>query len=91
VPWFWSDQYDVKYQIAGLSQFSDGQVVRGDIEAGSFAVAYLRENRLMAVDAINRPRDYMQARRLVPTVEPVDLDMLRDPSVGINEAVAAGH
>ncbi len=91
VPWFWSDQYDVKYQIAGLSQFSDGQVVRGDIEAGSFAVAYLRENRLMAVDAINRPRDYMQARRLVPTVEPVDLDLLRDPSVGINEAVAAGH
>ena len=91
VPWFWSDQYDVKYQIAGLSQFSDGQVVRGDVECGSFAVAYLRENRLMAVDAINRPSDYMQARRVVPTVDPVDLDLLRDPSVGINEAVAAGH
>ena len=91
VPWFWSDQYDVKYQIAGLSQFSDGQVVRGDVEGGSFAVAYLCGKRLMAVDAINRPRDYMQARRMVPTVDPVDLELLRDPSVGINEAVAAGH
>lgn len=91
VPWFWSDQYNVKYQIAGVSHFADSEVVRGDVETGSFAVAFLKRGRMIAVDAINRPRDYMQARRLVPTDRPVDLDLLRDPSVGINEAVAAEH
>jgi 3-phenylpropionate/trans-cinnamate dioxygenase ferredoxin reductase subunit len=90
VPWFWSDQYDVKYQIAGLSQFSDAHVVRGDVATGSFSVAYLQGGRLIAVDAINRPRDYMQARRLVPSAEAVDVERLKDPSVGLTEAVAAG-
>ncbi len=87
-PWFWSDQYDVKYQIAGLSQLADREIVRGDVRSGSFSVAYLREGRLIAVDAINRPRDYMQARRLVPTMAPVVEMKLRDPAVGLNEAVA---
>ena len=88
VPWFWSDQYDVKYQIAGLSQFSDREIVRGDVEAGAFSVAYLRRGRLIAVDAINRPRDYMQARRLVPTVTTVDEDKLSDPKIALNEAMS---
>jgi 3-phenylpropionate/trans-cinnamate dioxygenase ferredoxin reductase subunit len=91
VPWFWSDQYDVKLHIAGLSQFADREIVRGDPQRGSFAVAYLQEGRLIAVDAINRPRDYMQARRVVPTAGPVDAGLLGDGEVGINEAVMAGE
>lgn len=65
VPWFWSDQYDVKLQIAGLSQDHDRVVLDGDPAAASFAVSYYRGERLLAVDAINRPRDHMLARRAI--------------------------
>lgn len=66
LPWFWSDQYDVKLQIAGLSEGYDELVVRGDISTGrSASVFYLREGRLVAVDAINRPRDFMAAKRAI--------------------------
>ena len=66
LPWFWSDQYDVKLQIAGLSAGYDQSVIRGDIEAGrSFTVFYLREGQLIAADAVNRPRDFMAAKRAI--------------------------
>ncbi len=81
VPWFWSDQYDTKFQIAGLNQDADQFIVRGDPASGSFAVGYLQAGRLIALDAINRPRDYMQARRMVPTAEPVDVAKLADAEV----------
>jgi len=63
VPWFWSDQYDLKLQIAGLSLGYDATVLRGRPDDGSFAVYYLREGRVIAVDAINDPRGYMTARK----------------------------
>lgn len=63
VPWFWSDQYDVKLQIAGLSDGYDRVTVEGDPEANAFAVSYWRGSQLLAVDAINMPRAFMQARR----------------------------
>ncbi|MBL8575434.1 MAG: FAD-dependent oxidoreductase [Hyphomicrobiaceae bacterium] len=65
VPWFWSDQYDVKLQIAGLSQGHDRAVVDGDPATASFSVSYYLGDRLLAVDAINRPRDHMLARRSI--------------------------
>src|SRR5690606_19069575 len=52
VPWFWSDQYDLKLQIAGLAQGYDDQALRGDPSSRSFAVFYLREGRLIAVEAV---------------------------------------
>ncbi len=62
LPWFWSDQYDVKLQIAGLSQDYEETLVRGDRETGrSFAVFYFRDNHIIAVDAINRPAEFMIA------------------------------
>lgn len=68
VPWFWSDQYDVKLQIAGLSQGHVRAVTDGDPASGAFAVSYLdADGRLLAVDAINRPRDHMLARRAIGT------------------------
>lgn len=65
VPWFWSDQYDLKLQMAGLSAGHDDHVLRGDPAARSFSVFYLREGRLIASDSINRPKDFMMAKRLV--------------------------
>ncbi|MDH5501675.1 MAG: FAD-dependent oxidoreductase, partial [Gammaproteobacteria bacterium] len=61
VPWFWSDQYDIKLQIAGLSQGYDDIVLRGDPDSRSFSCLYLERGRLIAVDAINCPKDFVQA------------------------------
>ncbi|MDB5655480.1 MAG: ferredoxin reductase [Tardiphaga sp.] len=65
VPRFWSDQYDAKLQIVGLSGADDTAVIRGTIADGKFSVFYYRDARLMAVDSINRPGDQMIARRLI--------------------------
>ena len=65
VPWLWSDQYEVKLQTTGLSQGYDQVVVRGDMEARKFAVFYLAEGRLLAVDAINSPAEFMVSKKLV--------------------------
>jgi 3-phenylpropionate/trans-cinnamate dioxygenase ferredoxin reductase subunit len=63
VPWFWSDQYDVKLQIAGLAQGYDKHVTEGDPDSGSFSVSYFNGDKLLAVDAVNSPRAHMLARR----------------------------
>ncbi|MGB6231153.1 MAG: FAD-dependent oxidoreductase [Litorimonas sp.] len=63
LPWFWSDQFDLKLQIAGLSEGYDDMVLRGDLETGrSGAAYYFAGNRLLAVDAVNAPRDFMIAK-----------------------------
>ena len=65
VPRFWSDQYDLKLQIVGHSGRCDAMVTRGSVEGGSFSVFHYRQERLIAVDSINRPGDQMAARRLI--------------------------
>ena len=65
VPWFWSDQYDVKLQIAGLSQGYDRTEMEGSPEAGSFALSYFAGDRLLAVDTVNSPRQHMMARKML--------------------------
>jgi 3-phenylpropionate/trans-cinnamate dioxygenase ferredoxin reductase subunit len=65
VPWFWSDQYDLKMIIVGLSQGYDEAVTRGSPASRSFSVCYLREGELIAVDTVNAPKDQMAARKLV--------------------------
>lgn len=65
LPWFWSDQAGIKLQIAGLSQGWQEAVLRGDPDDESFSVLYLRDGRLLAVDAVNRAADYMAARRVL--------------------------
>jgi 3-phenylpropionate/trans-cinnamate dioxygenase ferredoxin reductase subunit len=67
VPWFWSDQYDLKLQIAGLSEGYDDVVIRGNPDDRAFACLYLRDTRLIAIDAINSPRDFIQAKGLIAT------------------------
>jgi len=65
VPWFWSDQYDVKLQIAGLATGYDQTVLRGDPSSGSFGLFYLLKGELLAVDAINNPRDFMTGKKWI--------------------------
>ena len=78
LPWFWSDQYDTKLQTAGLSTGYDQTVVRGDISSGAFSVFYLQAGRLIAVDAVNSPADFMMARRHIPAGISPDPAVLAD-------------
>ncbi len=79
LPWFWSNQYDLRLQTAGLSFGHDTTVLRGDPAQRGFSVVYLRDKRVIAVDAVNLTRDYAQGRRLVEMRTLIeDLDALAD-------------
>ncbi|MDM4768916.1 NAD(P)/FAD-dependent oxidoreductase [Solimonas sp. SE-A11] len=82
VPWFWSDQYDLKLQMVGLSQGHDRLVLRGDLQlARDFSAFYLREGRLIAADVVNRPQEFMLAKKLVAAAATLDPALLADASV----------
>lgn len=85
VPWFWSDQYDLKLQIAGLSQGYDQVVLRGDPSGRRFACLYLKGGSLIAVDAINAPRDFMQSKALIASHTVVDPVQLADVNVALKD------
>jgi len=87
VPWFWSDQYDVKLQIVGLSQGYDEAVVRGNPADGAFSVFYLKQGKLLAVDAINSPREYMMGRKLIAEGARPDPEKIRNTDVSVKELV----
>lgn len=80
VPWFWSNQYDLRIQTVGLSTGHDHAIVRGDPATRSFSVVYQREGRVVAVDAVNCARDYVHGRRLVVEGHAVDPADLADPA-----------
>jgi 3-phenylpropionate/trans-cinnamate dioxygenase ferredoxin reductase subunit len=65
VPWFWSNQYDLRLQIAGVSAGHDRTEVNGDPSKGSFSIAYFKGDRLIALDALNAPKDFSQARQKI--------------------------
>ncbi len=88
VPWFWSDQYDLKLQMVGFAADGDRQVQRGDAGAQRFAVFHLRDDTVVAADAVNSPREFMAARQLVG--KRVDATRLADPGVDLRELLAAG-
>jgi 3-phenylpropionate/trans-cinnamate dioxygenase ferredoxin reductase subunit len=85
VPWFWSDQYDLKLQIAGLAQGYDRALVRGDPASRSFSCVYLRDGRMIAVDAINNPRDFLQGKKLIGEGAALDLDRVTDKEVELKD------
>lgn len=87
VPRFWSDQYDIKLLIAGLSQGYDRIVVRGDPAERSFSVCYLRDGELIALEAINRPKDYLAAPKLIAEGACPDPDKLMDPLLPLATAM----
>lgn len=86
IPWFWSDQYDMKLQIAGLSAGYDEAVVRGNPEEGrSFAVFYLKDGVLIATDTVNRAPEHMMSRRLIADKAQIPASRLADESISMKE------
>ena len=82
LPWFWSDQYDLKLQIAGLSQGYDQVYVRGDLDSGrSIAIFYYQQGRMIAADCINRPQEFMLSKRVIGTTVTIDPRKLMDESI----------
>jgi 3-phenylpropionate/trans-cinnamate dioxygenase ferredoxin reductase subunit len=87
-PWFWSDQYDLKLQIAGVPFDTDEILVRGDPAAAKFAVFHLKAGVVRAVEAVNAPPEFMMGRQLIASRRPVARDRLADPTVSMKEVAA---
>jgi 3-phenylpropionate/trans-cinnamate dioxygenase ferredoxin reductase subunit len=88
VPWFWSDQYDLKLQIAGLPLNADRQIVRGDPGTSTFAVFHLSGTRIVCVEAVNAPPEFMAGKQLIGKHAAVDPARLADPSVSMKSVAA---
>jgi 3-phenylpropionate/trans-cinnamate dioxygenase ferredoxin reductase subunit len=87
-PWFWSDQFDVKLQMAGLSAGHDQVVVRGEPVARSFSAFYYRGGKLIAVDSINRTSDHLPARKLLDQGLSPSFEQAADPAFALNTLLA---
>ncbi|MDQ0249276.1 3-phenylpropionate/trans-cinnamate dioxygenase ferredoxin reductase subunit [Sphingomonas kyeonggiensis] len=89
VPWFWSNQYDLKLQTVGISAGHDAVVVRGDPAARSFSLIYLRAGRVIALDCVNAVKDYVQGRKLVVEGLALNPAALGDTNVPLKELAAS--
>lgn len=87
VPWFWSDQYDVKLQTVGVSEGADEVILRGDVGAKKFSVWYLQRGRLLAVDAVNDPASFAISKRLIGKTG-IDAKKLADPAIDLKSLVS---
>ena len=85
LPWFWTDQYEIRLQMAGLSIGYDAVVTRGNPQLEKFSVFYFQEDRLIAVDSINRPADHMIARKLLSARTPVTRAQAGDEGVDLRK------
>jgi 3-phenylpropionate/trans-cinnamate dioxygenase ferredoxin reductase subunit len=85
VPWFWSNQYDLKLQTVGLLHGHDEYVMRGDPAARSFSIVYLRAGKVIALDCVNAVRDYVQGRKLIEAGAAPDRAMLGDAAVPLKD------
>lgn len=88
VPWFWSDQYDLKLQMVGLSGGYDQVVIRGSMADNHFAAFYLKDGVVIAVDAVNRPQDFMAGKKFVAARLKADPAVLADESVVLKTLVS---
>jgi 3-phenylpropionate/trans-cinnamate dioxygenase ferredoxin reductase component len=87
VPWFWSDQYDLKLIIVGICHGHDTVVTRGTPSSRSFSTCYLRNGELIAIDSVNSPKDQMAARKIIAARGRPNLDKLADATVALKDAV----
>ena len=86
-PWFWSNQYDLRLQTAGLSVGYDSTVVRGDPGERAFSVVYLKGGRMIALDCVNMVKDYVQGRKLVEAEATPDIVRLADSAIPLKELI----
>ncbi|MXO75521.1 NAD(P)/FAD-dependent oxidoreductase [Altererythrobacter aerius] len=84
-PWFWSNQYDLRLQTAGLSMGHDQTVLRGDPETAKFSVIYLREGKMIAIDCVNATKDYVQGRKLIEAGAAIAPALLADSEVPLKD------
>jgi 3-phenylpropionate/trans-cinnamate dioxygenase ferredoxin reductase subunit len=87
IPWFWSDQYELKLQMAGFSADGDVAITRGDPATNQFATFYLKNGVIVAVDAVNSPREFMACRQMVDKRSKPDPAKLADPKVALKELI----
>ncbi|WP_416877238.1 NAD(P)/FAD-dependent oxidoreductase [Litorimonas sp.] len=88
LPWFWSDQFDLKLQIAGLSEGYDDLILRGDINTSrEFAAFYFKGDKLLAVDAVNSPREFMLGRMVLGKGKTLDKKAIANQSTGLKTAI----
>ncbi|MBV7258709.1 NAD(P)/FAD-dependent oxidoreductase [Erythrobacter crassostreae] len=86
LPWFWSNQYNLKLQTAGLSLDFDETVLRGDPDTRKFTVVYLKEGKPIAFDCVNAMKDYVQGRKMLEAgLDKVDRALLADPDIPLKE------
>lgn len=88
-PWFWSNQYDLRLQTAGLNLGYDATVLRGDPAARAFSVIYLKGGKMVAIDCVNMVKDYVQGRKLVEAGVSPDPDQLADAGVALKDLLPA--
>jgi 3-phenylpropionate/trans-cinnamate dioxygenase ferredoxin reductase subunit len=87
VPWFWSNQYDLRLQTVGLSVGHDQEILRGDPASRAFSIVYLKQNRVIALDCVNSVKDYVQGRALVTGRVVADSRRLADAAVPLKSLV----
>jgi 3-phenylpropionate/trans-cinnamate dioxygenase ferredoxin reductase subunit len=87
VPWFWSDQFDNKLLVAGLSQGFDQQILRGDPATRAFTVCYLKGGELIALEAVNHSKDYMAGRKLIAERARPDTEKLADQRIPLKDTI----
>lgn len=90
VPWFWSNQFDIRLQSVGLSVGYDSHVVRGNPNDGSFSVIYARQGKVVALDCVNATKDYVQGRSLVLEGISFDSQRMSDTTVPLKESLLSG-
>ena len=86
IPWFWSDQYELKLQMVGFSADGNREVLRGDMASNQFAVFYLKDNTVVAADAVNSPKEFMLCKQLVG--KEADATVLADSSSDLKSLLA---
>ena len=87
VPWFWSDQYDHKLQIVGLSGEHDNVVMRGNTKDQKFMLFYTKDNQLIAVNAVNNPKEFLICRKLVANKVKIKSEMISDINTNLNDLI----
>ena len=88
IPWFWSDQYDHKLQIVGLSGEHDRVTMRGKMEDSQFMLFYTLNTELIAVDSVNNSKEFLICRKLVANKVRIEPEMIADPSFNLNDLIA---